>query len=72
MDWAHLDFGARLQYSFRFSIQILQIMTFFTCTIVGSSIIGYTLHADYRQQKGQYTLHFCTEWLNEIFCVPSS
>ena len=57
MDWAHLDFGARLQYSFRFSIQILQIMTFFTCTIVGSSIIGYTLHADYRQQKGQYTLH---------------
>ena len=51
-------------------MQILQIMKFFT--LVGSSIIGYTLHADYRQQKGQYTLHFCTEWLNEIFCVPSS
>ena len=46
-------------------------MTFFPCIIVGSSIIGYTLHAYYRQQKGQYTLHFCTEWLKEIFCVPS-
>ena len=75
MDWAHLDkvpdFWAWLQYSFKFSMQILQIMTYFPCIMVGSSIIGYNGHAYYRQQKGQYTLHFCTEWLKEIFCVPS-
>ena len=44
-------FGIKVQCSLNFFMHI------FSCITVGHSIVRYTLNADYRLQKWQYTLH---------------